>query len=311
MAVRETQDRNLLATRTQQDRDLKLAAQTGFAEKHGGSEALFASFQKYGGQGMAPYMTIPGMENVQGQGQKQETSLWKQMQAGQRQIGKEEGISGQSMIQLVQSGFFGKEELMAASGRAREQQETAATRGRADTDTGEARGRQDVDTTEARARQDAATAMQRTNEDLKINLELRKEALRLQLAADAIAQLEGGRGKNQGPELVGQVAGWDAYLQTAQGKADTEAYWLATKPAQKAGSALGEGIQSEAIGAQAQGEGIQQDANWWRNLLGMAPTKSGDAGSVGPLNGINKNTADTTAAIRELTSFMTLTFGST
>lgn len=309
MATRAMQDRNLLASRSQQDKDLGLSAQSGFLEKHGASENIFAAFQKYGGQGSTPYVAVPGMENVQGMGQKQVQSAWKQLKEGMAQIGKEEGISSQSMVGLLQSGYFGKDEITAASGRAREQRETAASRGRTDTDTQETRGRQDVDTQAARGRQDAGTAMQRTNEDLKTNLELRKESLRLQLVADAIAQLEGHGGRNQGPELTGQVAGWADYLQTAQGKADTTAYWLKTKPAQKAGSALDETIKSEAIGAQAQGEGIQEDSDWLRSLFGGGPSKAGGTGGTEKLNGIDKNTADTASAVRELTTLLMSTFG--
>ena len=237
-AARDMQDRNLQASRTRQDSDLRLSAQTSFIEKHGDAKGIAEAFQRASGQGQAPYIAVPGMEGVSGGGQKQESILWKQLQEGVKQIGKEEELSSGEMAGLVQKGFFSNDELMAASGRRRAATETGEDRARSDKDTGQERERADTNTEAGRTKADKATDMQIENEGLRGNLELRKEREKQQLIDDARNQLAG---TSDTPvwDAVQRDRNYHAYQQTTQGMADKAGYEV-----QKAASHVGTDINS-------------------------------------------------------------------
>ncbi len=140
-------------------------------------------FRRLGGQGgstMVPYVKVPGMENVQGQGQGQVRSLWKELQEGMKQIGTEEKISAQQVSANVRSGAagFSEEDLLAGSKRFHEA---------------------------------AALKTSRGFEDYNTMLTQRKEADRLDLAAKATAGITGpqtsGRA-GKGGERSGYAGGY-------------------------------------------------------------------------------------------------------
>jgi hypothetical protein len=160
--------------------------------------------------------------------------------------------------------------------RVREDRDQKADRSREDRDTVAERSRAVVNLAAGRGRADSGTQMQRDQEDERNALELRKEREKAQLIEDARNQLAG---ESDTPvwDAVQRESNYQAYQRTAQGKADLGVY-QATKLAQGAGSALGEAVGSEAAGAQAQGEGITADADWFRNLMHMAPTKAQQLG---------------------------------
>jgi hypothetical protein len=160
--------------------------------------------------------------------------------------------------------------------RVREDRDQKADRSREDADTREERARAVVNLAAGRGRADSGTELQRANEDERNALELRKEREKAQLIEDARNQLAG---ESDTPvwDAVQRENNYQAYQRTAQGQADAAGY-QATKLAQNAGSALGEGVASESAGAKAQGEGITADADWFRNLMHMAPTKAQQLG---------------------------------
>ena len=125
------------AERTRADTERTLSAHNAFIDKTGAGAPLFDAFQKAGGLGgstMVPYVKVPGMENVQGQGQAQVREVWKELQTGMKQIAKEEHISSQQVSENVRvgAGGFGKEDLMSAAQRSREATEIAKQRQRED-----------------------------------------------------------------------------------------------------------------------------------------------------------------------------------